>query len=129
MGSSSDNPQRLRPVAFHLKSDPTGPRQYGLIAQEVAKVYPELVTRNEAGMVEGVRYDELAPMLLNEMQHPEVAHSKREAQLERRLLAQEQQLKQLSQQLVAMRSTVASRKVVSRAVNGGEKMVAKLDSP
>jgi hypothetical protein len=42
--------------------------QYGLIAEEVARVYPELVIRNDAGRIEGVRYDELAPMLLNELQ-------------------------------------------------------------
>jgi transposase len=42
--------------------------QYGLVAEEVAKVYPELVIRDEAGNIQGVRYDELASMLLNEMQ-------------------------------------------------------------
>lgn len=42
--------------------------QYGLIAEEVAKIYPELVIRDQNGRVDGVRYDELAPMLLNEMQ-------------------------------------------------------------
>ena len=40
----------------------------GVIAEEVAKVYPELVVRNETGRIDGVRYDELAPMLLNQMQ-------------------------------------------------------------
>jgi hypothetical protein len=39
-----------------------------LIAEEVAKVYPELVIRDEKGRIDGVRYDELAPMLLNEIQ-------------------------------------------------------------
>jgi transposase len=34
----------------------------------VAKVYPELVIRDERGKIEGVRYEELAPMLLNEVQ-------------------------------------------------------------
>jgi hypothetical protein len=34
----------------------------------VAKVYPELVIRGEKGRIDGVRYDELAPMLLNEVQ-------------------------------------------------------------
>jgi hypothetical protein len=43
--------------------------QYGLIAEEVAKVFPELVIRDETGKIDGVRYDELAPMLLNEVQH------------------------------------------------------------
>ena len=37
-------------------------------AEEVAKVYPELVVRDEKGRIDGVRYDELAPMLLNEVQ-------------------------------------------------------------
>ena len=68
MGTTTDNLQQLRPVSFHLKSDPNGEVQYGLIAEEVAKVYPELVIHDAAGTVQGVRYDELAPMLLNEMQ-------------------------------------------------------------
>ena len=34
----------------------------------MAKVYPELVIRDQSGRIDGVRYDELAPMLLNEMQ-------------------------------------------------------------
>jgi trimeric autotransporter adhesin len=68
MGDRSDRMQLLRPVTFHLKSDPKGNVQYGLIAEEVVKIYPELVIRDEAGKIQGVRYDELAPMLLNEMQ-------------------------------------------------------------
>ena len=43
-----------------------------MIAEEVAKVYPELVIRDEKGQVEGVRYEELAPMLLNEVQKQNV---------------------------------------------------------
>jgi hypothetical protein len=68
MGSSSDKLAQLRPVTFHLKSEPQGALQYGLIAEEVDKVYPDLVIRNEAGQIEGVRYDELAPILLKEVQ-------------------------------------------------------------
>jgi hypothetical protein len=68
MGSSTDNLKQLRPVTFRLKTDPKAGRQYGLIAEEVAKVYPELVIRNEAGQAEGVRYEELTPMLVNEVQ-------------------------------------------------------------
>jgi hypothetical protein len=71
MGSRTQRIKALRPVTFHLKSDPNGEIQYGLIAEEVAKVYPELVIRNDQGRIEGVRYDELAPMLLNEMQKQE----------------------------------------------------------
>jgi hypothetical protein len=68
MGSATAKLGQLRPVSFKLKSDAKGTRQYGLIAEEVAKVYPELVIRNESGRIDGVRYDELAPMLLNEVQ-------------------------------------------------------------
>jgi hypothetical protein len=68
MGSSTAKLDLLRPVTFKLKTDRLGTVQYGLIAEEVAKVYPELVIRNSKGRVEGVRYEELAPMLLNEVQ-------------------------------------------------------------
>jgi hypothetical protein len=68
MGSDTAKLGQLRPVSFRLKSDATSTRQYGLIAEEVAKVYPELVIRDETGRIDGVRYDELAPMLLNEVQ-------------------------------------------------------------
>src|SRR5262249_35621556 len=46
MGTHSRGLFQLRPVLFRYKQDPQGERQYGLIAEEVAKVYPELVTRN-----------------------------------------------------------------------------------
>jgi hypothetical protein len=68
MGSDTSKLVQLRPVTFKLKSDATATRQFGLIAEEVAKVYPELVIRDEKGRIDGVRYDELAPMLLNEVQ-------------------------------------------------------------
>jgi Chaperone of endosialidase len=66
MGANTAKLEQLRPVTFHLKTDPHGALQYGLIAEEVAKVYPNLVIRNESGRIDGVRYDDLAPMLLNE---------------------------------------------------------------
>jgi trimeric autotransporter adhesin len=68
MGANTKKLQQLRPVTFHLMSDSSGTRQYGLIAEEVNKVFPELVIRDDAGNIQGVRYDELAPMLLNEVQ-------------------------------------------------------------
>ena len=60
---------QLRPVTFRYKQDPQGERQYGLIAEEVAKVYPELVVRGDKGEIESVQYRELIPLMLNEMQH------------------------------------------------------------
>jgi hypothetical protein len=68
METSADRLAQLRPVTFHLKSEPHGVVQYGLIAEEVEKVYPELVIRDAAGEIQGVRYDELAPLLLKQVQ-------------------------------------------------------------
>jgi hypothetical protein len=70
MGASSEKVLVLRPVTFAYKDDARGVTQYGLIAEEVevAAVYPELVTRAATGEVQTVRYQELIPMLLIELQ-------------------------------------------------------------
>jgi Chaperone of endosialidase len=68
MPALSEKLQQLRPVTFHYKTDPKSVRQYGLIAEEVDRVYPELVIRDESGKIQGVHYEELAPMLLSEVQ-------------------------------------------------------------
>ena len=68
MGTSSARVLELRPVTFAYSADAQGTRQYGLIAEEVAQVYPELVTRTADGQVQAVRYQELIPMLVNELQ-------------------------------------------------------------
>jgi hypothetical protein len=60
--------RQLRPVTFQYKNDPTATARYGLIAEEVDKIYPELVIRDQKGEIQGVRYEELAPMLLGELQ-------------------------------------------------------------
>jgi hypothetical protein len=69
MGVHSRGLHQLRPVIFRYTQDVQGERQYGLIAEEVAHVYPELVTRGTHGAIEAVRYHEVIPMLLNEVQH------------------------------------------------------------
>jgi Chaperone of endosialidase len=68
MGGASAGLMKLRPVTFRYKSDPTGTLQYGLVAEEVARVYPELVVRGSDGKVQSVRYLELTALLLNELQ-------------------------------------------------------------
>jgi hypothetical protein len=98
MGDTSEKLQQLRPVTFHLKTEPHGALQYGLIAEEVNRVYPDLVIRNEAGAVQGVRYDELAPLLLNELQKQQ----SRMALQAQQLLAQDRELRQLKQQVAQL---------------------------
>ena len=68
MGARSEGALKLRPVTFVYKQDEQGVRQYGLIAEEVATIYPELVTHTATGEVQGVRYQELIPLLVNELQ-------------------------------------------------------------
>ena len=68
MGSSTDALAKLRPVTFKYKNDEQGITQYGLVAEEVEKVYPELVTYGSDGKIETVRYSMLTSMLLNEVQ-------------------------------------------------------------
>jgi len=56
----------LNPVTFHYKTDKQNTPQFGLIAEEVAKVNPDLVVRDEKGEVYTVRYEAVNAMLLNE---------------------------------------------------------------
>ena len=102
IGSDTARLRQLRPVSFKLKTDATGTVQYGLIAEEVAKVYPELVIRDEKGRIDGVRYDELAPMLLNEVQQQQ----KQLAAQANINAAQAAQLRDVQQQLANMQTAV-----------------------
>jgi hypothetical protein len=72
MNESSHKLLNLRPVTYHYK-EPTAhgeyPLEYGLIAEEVATVYPDLVAYGADGKIETVQYHKLTPMLLNEIQH------------------------------------------------------------
>jgi hypothetical protein len=67
MDEASEVILALKPVTFHYKSDPAGAGpQFGLIAEEVAEVNPDLVVRDENGEIYTVRYDAVNAMLLNE---------------------------------------------------------------
>ena len=71
MDEASSGLMRLRPVTFRYKKefDKEDSRlQYGLIAEEVAEVYPELIVNDEAGEARTVVYQKLNVMLLNELQ-------------------------------------------------------------
>jgi hypothetical protein len=70
MDAESDALMRLRPVTFRYKDAGSGAKgvQYGLIAEEVAAVYPQLAVYGRDGEIESVQYHQLPAMLLNEMQ-------------------------------------------------------------
>jgi trimeric autotransporter adhesin len=56
----------LKPVTFHFKNDDTNCPQFGLIAEDVAEVNPDWITRDPQGEIYGVRYDTIPVLLLNE---------------------------------------------------------------
>ena len=70
MREASAGLMQLRPVTFRYQkpfADGSKPIQYGLIAEDVAAVYPDLVTYSPDGQVEAVKYQVLDAMLLNEV--------------------------------------------------------------
>jgi hypothetical protein len=72
MGDTTEAVSALHPVTFRYRprggQQPEQPLQYGLIAEEVAKVFPTLVSYDDEGMPYTVRYSLLTPLLLNELQ-------------------------------------------------------------
>ena len=105
MGNNTEKLQKLRPVTFRLRAELNGSVQYGLIAEEVDKVYPELVIRDEAGTIQGVRYDELAPVLLNEVQRQYAQLQQQSAEL-RNMQRQLTELKQMNGAMEAAMATL-----------------------
>lgn len=100
MGRASDALMQLRPVTFrykHAAEDGRKPLNYGLIAEEVAKIYPELVVYGDNGEIESVQYHQLPALLLNEVQKQHQTIQ----QLEERLAALETLLKDRPQAATA----------------------------
>ena len=119
MGNVSERLYGLRPVTFRYKQaydDSSKPVQFGLVAEEVAQVFPELVVYGKDGKPETVSYHLLATLLLNEVQKNRgvmQAQSERIASLEKqtaRIAALEQQVAMLAKALgpVAKDRMVAS---------------------
>jgi len=104
LGEASARIGALRPVSFRYRkpfADGEKPVQYGLIAEEVAEVFPELAVRNAEGEPETVKYQDLAPLLLNEVQklmsenaELKLRLAEREAELEERFERIEAQLRE-----------------------------------
>jgi Chaperone of endosialidase len=98
MGARSAGVLQLRPVTFAYQQDAPGVVRYGLVAEEVQGVYPEMVTHTATGEPLAVRYQELIPMLLNELQREHQARQQESA----RVAA-------LETQLAALQALVAAR--------------------
>jgi hypothetical protein len=114
MGETSGGLMRLRPVTFRYKKafdDGSKPIQYGLIAEEVSEVYPDLVARSADGQIETVKYQVLPSMLLNEVQRQELKIRGMQQQIdEQRKQNDEQRLQNmlLQERLAKLEATLAS---------------------
>src|SRR4029434_6908600 len=95
---ASETIHALKPVTFRYKEeiDPNGIPQFGLVAEEVEKVNPDLVARDEQGEPYTVRYDAVNAMLLNEFlkEHAKVEQLKKE--FESKIAEQQKQIEALT---------------------------------
>ena len=121
----------LKPVTFHYKSDNTGTPQFGLIAEEVAAVNPDLVVRDEKGEIYTVRYDAVNAMLLNEFLKEHRAFLKEQRQVEeqgRKAKEQEATITQLkstvAQQQKSFQSKLAEQDQQIKALTSGLQQVS-----
>ena len=95
----------LQPVTFQYKSDPTGTAQFGLIAEEVAQMDPDLVVRDAQGEIYSVRYEAVNAMLLNEF-----------LKEHRKVQEQEHKVQQQEASITQLRSTVAQQQTEIKAL-------------
>jgi hypothetical protein len=109
MGKASEAILALHPVTFRYKKeiDPDGTPQFGLVAEQVEKVNPDLVARDEQGKVYSVRYEAVNAMLLNEFlkEHKKVEEqSAAIAQMKKQIEALTRGLQKVGDELELSRS-------------------------
>jgi len=109
MATASEAILALRPVTFHYKPelDKTGIPQFGLVAEEVEAINPDLVTRDKGGKVSTVRYEAVNAMLLNEFLKEHRKNQQQEAtiaRLEKQIEALAEGLQKVSAELESTKS-------------------------
>ncbi len=115
MDKKSESILALHPVSFHYKKelDPKGAPQFGLVAEDVAKVDPSLVVTDDTGEPFSVRYEEVNAMLLNEFlkEHRRVAEQ--EKMSEQQTAALDEQTATINE----LRQVLAQRQVQIKALS------------
>jgi uncharacterized coiled-coil protein SlyX len=119
MEQASESLYRLTPVTFHYKRelDPQGTRHYGLIAEEVAKVEPDLVVNDEDGKPATLRFLSIQAMMLNEF-----------IKEHRRVQEQEATIAELKSNAARQQATIAQQQKQIEALGAGlQKMNAQVE--
>jgi hypothetical protein len=113
MDKASEVLLALQPVKFRYKKkfDPSGAAQFGLVAEEVEKVNPDLVVRDKEGKPYSVRYDQVNAMLLNEFlkEHRKVEQLRKN--FESKLAEQQTQIEALTTGLQKVSAQIQMSKV------------------
>jgi hypothetical protein len=104
MDKASEAILALQPVTFRYKHelDPDGIPQFGLVAEQVEKVNPDLVARDDQGQPYSVRYEAVNAMLLNEF----LKEHRKVQELEANAAEQQKEIKKLASQLRAQASQI-----------------------
>jgi len=115
MDKASEAILALKPVTFRYKQelDPEKIPQFGLIAEEVEKVNPDLVVRDEGGKVMTVRYEAVNAMLLNEFLKAHRKLQEQQTTIER----QQKQIEALTAGLQKVTARVEAANPVPRVVS------------
>jgi hypothetical protein len=115
MEKASEALYALKPVSFRYNKeyDATQTLAFGLIAEEVAEVYPDLVGRNPEGQPESVRYEQINAMLLNEFLKE---HRKNEEQ-QKQIDVLTAQLKEQAAQIQKVSAQLEASKPAPQVVN------------
>jgi Chaperone of endosialidase len=125
MDKASEVLLALEPVTFRYRKelDPSGTRQFGLVAEDVEKADPDLIVRDKDGKPYTVRYDAVNAMLLNEFlkEHRKVeelqgAVLQQEKSFQSRLEQQEQQIQALTSSLRKVSARLAKSKPAPQLV-------------
>jgi hypothetical protein len=119
MAQTSEAVLALKPVTFKYKGDEKGTPQFGLIAEEVAAVNPDLIVRDEKGEIYSVRYEAVNAMLLNEFikEHRAVQELKSKvAKQEATAAEQQKQIEALSEGLHRVSDQLEMSKPAPRVV-------------
>ena len=113
MDKASEAILAFKPVTFHYKSDKTNRAEFGLIAEDVAKVDPDLVVRDRNGEIYSVRYEEVNAMLLNEF----LKEHRRVQELQANAAKQEKQIAALAAGLQKVSAKLEASKPAPQVVN------------
>jgi hypothetical protein len=125
MDKASEAVLALKPVTFHYKNDKTSTPQFGLVAEEVAEINPDLMVRDTNGEIYTVRYDVVNAMLLNEFLKEHRKNEEQEATIARL----QKQIEALTADLQKVSAEIEMSKFVTGRSRGAPATKVVLDDP